>query len=151
MENNLFFRLVWTITSICHLRIEKEKRYFHSGNVLTKLYTKQVFISWGENKKKWKLQRRLAEHKTSIFRLKFGKLLWRIWKMKSSASSLNLCPLNSPKLQIPEIKAFRFKGKTRLSWNTAAQKFAEAVHVEQYRGRRRPNKFIENKQSKSSS
>ena len=68
--------------------------------------------------------------------------------MKSSASSLNLCQLNSPKLQIPEIKAFRFKGKTRLSWNTAAQEFAEAVHVEQYWGRRRPNKFIENKQSK---
>ena len=36
MKNNLF-QLVWTI--ICDLRIEKEKKYFHFGNVLTNLWT----------------------------------------------------------------------------------------------------------------
>ena len=47
-----------------------------------------------KKKEKEKLRRLLAEHKTSIFNPKFGKLLRRIWKIKSSASNLNLCPLN---------------------------------------------------------
>ena len=34
---------------------------------------------------------------------------------------------NSSKLQIPEVKAFRLKGKARLSWNTTVLEFAEAV------------------------
>ena len=34
-----------------------------------------------------------TKHK-SIFRPKFGKLLWGIWRIKSSASNLKLCPLN---------------------------------------------------------
>ena len=47
-----------------------------------------------ENKIRKNKNSRLAEHKTSIFWLKFGKPLWRIWKIKASASSLNLCLLN---------------------------------------------------------
>ena len=35
-----------------------------------------------------------AEHLISIFSAKPEKFLWRIWKVKSSDSSLNLCPLN---------------------------------------------------------
>ena len=35
-----------------------------------------------------------ADHKASIFTPKFGKFLWTIWKIKSLASSWNLCPLN---------------------------------------------------------
>ena len=35
-----------------------------------------------------------AEHLTSIFSPKPEKFLWRIWKVKSSDSSLNLCPIN---------------------------------------------------------
>ena len=34
-----------------------------------------------------------TKHK-SIFKPKFGNLLWGIWKIKSSASNLKLCPLN---------------------------------------------------------
>ena len=48
-----------------------------------------------ENKiRKNKLQRLVADHKASIFLPKFRKFLWRIWKIKSLASHLNLCPLN---------------------------------------------------------
>ena len=59
---------------------------------------------------------------------KFGKLLRGIWEIKSSASNLNLCPLNQlAKLQIPGVKAFGSKGKARLSLNMAALEFTEAV------------------------
>ena len=88
--------LVWTI--ICPLWIEKEKINIRFGNVLTKLWTipcfEQVCTSWERNKEKWKLRRLFTEHKASIFTTKFGKFLWRILKIRSSASSLNLCPLN---------------------------------------------------------
>ena len=81
------FQLVWTI--IWHFRIEKEKKYFHFGNDLTNLWA-----SIYQLRTKLKLWRLLAEHKTSIFRPKFEKLLWGIWKIKSLASNLNLCLLN---------------------------------------------------------
>ena len=39
------------------------------------------YIPAEKKKEKQKLQRLLAQHKTSIFRWKFGKLIWRIWKI----------------------------------------------------------------------
>ena len=86
---NNYVPLVW---------IKKEKTYICFGNVLTKLwiilYFSQVYTSWERNKEKSKPRRLFAEHKASIFTPKFGKFLWRIWKIKSSTSSLNLCQLN---------------------------------------------------------
>ena len=81
-------RLAWTI--ICHLRIEKEKIYpfwEHFNQTLNKYIP-------AEHKIRKKLWRLFAERKASIFTPKSEKFLWRIWKIKLLASSLNLCLLN---------------------------------------------------------
>ena len=106
----------------------KRKKIFHFGNVLTKLWASiyQLRTKWGKIKL-WSL---LAEHKISIFRLKFGKLLWRIWKIKSSACSLNLCPLNQLSyVTNSRVKAFHLKVKQGSLeiwplWNWQKQSFA---------------------------
>ena len=62
------------------------------GSLLTKLWTSiyQLRTKYG----KIKALKPFYEHIASIFTLKFEKFLWRIWKIKPSDSSLNLCPLN---------------------------------------------------------
>ena len=97
---NLNARLVLPISLNNYMPLvnRKRKKKICFGNVLAKLWTtsyfEQVYASWERNKEKWKLRRFFAEHKTNIFTPKFGKFIWRIWKVKSSASSYNLCPLN---------------------------------------------------------
>ena len=90
----LFCALVWTV--ICHLRIGKEKKY----SFLERFdQTLNNFIHWtsiyqSENEiRKIRTLKTFYEHKASIFTPKFGKFLWRIWKIKSSASNLDLCLL----------------------------------------------------------
>ena len=107
-QNNLLFRLVWTI--ICHLRIEKKIFPFweHFKQTLSKYIPAENKIRENKNSEDFLL------HQASIFRPKLGKFLWRIWKIKSSASSLNLCSPNQP-TQV-----------TNLSWNMPALEFTEA-------------------------
>ena len=58
------------------------------------------YISTENNLRKNKILRILfADHKASSFTPTFGKFLWRIWKIKSPASSLYLRPLN----QLPHV------------------------------------------------
>ena len=54
----------------------------------------QTFNKYTPAENKIRKNKSSAEHLTSIFSPKPEKFLWRIWKVKSSDSSLNLCPLN---------------------------------------------------------
>ena len=85
MKKNLF-QLAWA--SICHLRIEKEKKYTHFGNVLTKLASIYQLRTRQEKIKALKTfcwtQKKYFHDKVSLKNME-DKML---------GSSLNLCSLN---------------------------------------------------------